>query len=314
MRRARERFRIGGMALVCLLSALTTGCSSGSGGDYSPSALLDAVGHISAAEAKGAQVSYLDAARVRSLENDEKGEKGDSRGGKGDSQRFRTVGRAGSPLLTGYRFNARAYGLDPAMIDVDVTNGYAGHWQGSFDADRITAKLKAGEFARRTWRGETVWTKDGITLQVSKDKISFGYAGKDLSSVRPAKGKSLADDPDYRALGDCLGDVYRVDFGVEKKPGDPVRLSATGQLAKSAQQTSGVICALTDGKRTAERAADRLKSVIRQRAPRYDGAKVTVLTGDSPGVKVTVPDRPGDKRAGRLLVSDIDLQLALAKL
>ncbi|WP_413100502.1 hypothetical protein [Streptomyces sp. Inha503] len=303
MRRARERFRIGGMAFACLLSALTTGCSSGAGGDDSSSALMDAVGHISTAGAKGAQVSYLDAARVRSLE----------KGEKGGSQRFRAVGQAGSPLMTSYRFNAHAYGLDPAMIDTDVTNGYAGHWQGSFDADRVTAKLKAGGFARRTWHGETVWTKDGITLQVAKDEISFGNADKGLSAVRPARGKSVADDPDYRALGDCLGDVYRVDFG-GKDPKDPVRLSATGQLAKSANQTSGVICALTDGKRTAERAADRLKSVIRQRAPRFDGAKVTVLTGDSPGVKVTVPDRPGDKRAGRLLISDVDLQLALSKL
>ncbi|MFE2184110.1 hypothetical protein [Streptomyces sp. NPDC059455] len=300
MRRARERFRIGGIAFACLLPALTTGCSSGSGGDDSPSALMDAVGHISTAGAKGTQVSYLDAARVRSLE-------------KGGSQRFRAIGQAGSPLMTGYRFNAHAYGLDPAMIDTDVTNGYAGRWQGSFDADRVTAKLKAGGFARRAWHGETVWTKDGITLQVAKDEISFGYAGKDLSAVRPAKGKSVADDPDYRALGDCLGDVYRVDFG-GKNPKDPVRLSATGQLAKSAKQTSGVICALTDGKRTAERAAEHLKSVIHQRAPRFDGAKVTVLTGDSPGVKVTVPDRPGDKRAGRLLISDIDLQLALSRL
>ncbi|WP_265584397.1 hypothetical protein [Streptomyces antimycoticus] len=41
---------------------------------------------------------------------------------------------------------------------------------------------------------------------------------------------------------------------------------------------------------------------------------MTVLTGDSPGVKVTVPDRPEDKRAGRLLTSNIDLQLALSDL
>ncbi|MGA6153169.1 hypothetical protein ACPEIC_07525 [Stenotrophomonas sp. NPDC087984] len=299
MRRARERFRTGGIALACLLSALTTGCSSGSGGDDSPSPLMAAVGHISVAGATGAQVSYLDADRVRSL-------------AKGDSQRFRTVGQTGSPLLSGYRFNAHAYGLDPAMIDTDVTNGYAGHWDGSFDADRITAKLKAGGFTRSTWHGETIWKKEGITLRVAQDEISFGFAGKDLSSVRPAKGKSLADDPDYRALDRCLGDAYRVDFGGKNAKG-AVRLSATGQLAKSATETSGVICALTDGKRTAERAADRLKSVIEQRAPRFDGAKVTVLTGDSPGVKVTVPDRPGDKRAGRILTSNIDLQLALSE-
>ena len=128
------------MAFACLLSALTTGCSSGSGGDDSPSALMDAVGHISTAGTKGGQVSYLDAARVRSLE-------------KGDSRRFRAVGQAGSPLMTDYRFNAHAYGLDPAMIDTDVTNGYAGHWQGSFDADRVTATLEAGGFARRPWHG-----------------------------------------------------------------------------------------------------------------------------------------------------------------
>ncbi|MFB9453712.1 hypothetical protein [Streptomyces antimycoticus] len=300
MRRARERFRTGGIALACLLSALTAGCSSGSGGDDSPSPLMAAVGHVSVAGATGAQVSYLDADRVRSLE-------------KGDSQRFRTIGRPGNPLLSGYRFNAHAYGLDPAMIDTDVTNGYAGHWDGSFDADRITAKLKAGGFARSTWHGETIWKKEGITLRVGQDELSFGFAGKDLSSVRPAKGKSLADDPDYQALDRCLGDVYRVDFG-GKNAKSAVRLSATGQLAKSAKGTSGVICALTDGKRTAERAADRLKSVIGQRAPRFDGAKVTVLTGDSPGVKVTVPDRPEDKRAGRLLTSNIDLQLALSDL
>ncbi|MFE1937190.1 hypothetical protein ACFW95_43790 [Streptomyces sp. NPDC059474] len=62
MRRARERFGTGGTALVCLLSALTTGCSSGSGGDDSSSPLMAAVGHISVAGATGAQVSYLDAA------------------------------------------------------------------------------------------------------------------------------------------------------------------------------------------------------------------------------------------------------------
>ncbi|MEU8722749.1 hypothetical protein [Streptomyces antimycoticus] len=300
MRRAKERFRTGGIALACLLSALTTGCSSGSSGDDSPSPLMAAVGQVSVAGATGAQVSYLDADRVRSLE-------------KGGSQRFRTIGRPGNPLLSGYRFNAHAYGLDPAMIDTDVTNGYAGHWDGSFDADRIVAKLKAGGFARSTWHGETIWKKEGITLRVGQDELSFGFAGKDLSSVRPAKGKSLADDPDYQALDRCLGDVYRVDFG-GKNAKSAVRLSATGQLAKSAKETSGVICALTDGKRTAERAADRLKSVIKQRAPRFDGAKVTVLTGNSPGVKVTVPDRPEDKRAGRLLTSNIDLQLALSDL
>jgi hypothetical protein len=104
--------------------------------------------------------------------------------------------------------------------------------------------------------------------------------------------------------------VYRAGFSGK----DAIRITATGELAKSAKRTSGVICAPARDEKTVNKAATVPRSVISKEAERCAGSKVTVLTGDSPAVKVTVPDRPRDKRAGRLLVTDYELHIALFRL
>ncbi|MFI1098452.1 hypothetical protein [Streptomyces sp. NPDC020917] len=282
--------------LAAALVAATSGCSSNSGGG---SGTLGALRHMGAAETSRTTVAYVDSQRARELS-------------KRDAKRFSRVGQPGSALLNQYAAGPWGASLNAAQIDVAVDTNVAGHWEGHFDADAIIASLKKGGFTSTQQNGKQVWKPShgsGPALVVWAKEITYSATAGSFSAADPSLGASLADRPDYKQAAGCLGDVYRADFNTPDSNA-AVRLSVLGQQADSSAKNTEVLCAVVKDQATADRLAAKLRAVVTSKAPKYDGTKVTVGKGDHPVVRASVPDS-SSQQAGRLLVSDVDLFMAV---
>jgi hypothetical protein len=205
------------------------------------------------------------------------------------------------------------YGMEPENAELAVTVGrdsYHGFWAGEFDAAAVASDLANDGYTEREADGGPVWEAPDVelTLRVTDERVSWGQ-GSDFDPSVFTAGRPLTEEPRYPALSECLGDVYRADFA-EGFPGDPMTSYAIGQVAESAEETSEVLCVTNDSEATAEQAAERLRQEIEGGGDRFRGSEVTLLEGDVPGVRVTVPQH-GDQLPGRLLSQDIDLVTAL---
>ncbi|MFG2134799.1 hypothetical protein ACGFNV_44610 [Streptomyces sp. NPDC048751] len=286
------------LTAACLTAA--TGCSSNSGDSDSDSKVLRQLAILADGNGTG-QVTYLDVATARKLDKEK-------------PKRFGAVGQPGTSLLTSYRPGPWGQHLEVTQIDTTVDSAKAGRWEGSFDVAAITKSMKANGYAQSEKDGKTIWTASddsGVSFQISKDEITYSQGAPAMSGVKPKEGASLADKEEYQRAAECLGDVYRADFAplTSAKP-KPVRLSVLGQRADSAAENTEVLCFVTKDEATAKRLAAELRSVVRDKSPRYDGAKVTVGNGDMPFVRAAVPDT-ATQRPGRLATHNVDLWMAM---
>jgi hypothetical protein len=285
--------------LAAALLATVTGCSSGSGGGSKP---LKALRHLPADVSASKPVTYVDTARVRKLS-------------AADPKRFTTVGKPASTVLNGYSAGPWGQSLKPAQIDTAVDSSVAGHWDGTFDAAAITASMKKDGFTSIDQDGEQVWKpaegSSGPRFVVSKDEIRYAVGDTRFSAVDPGHGASLADDKEYQHVTGCLGDVYRADFNA-LAPAKPVLLSALGQQADDSGKNTEVLCVAARDQATADGLAARLRSVVKDTAPRFAGTTVTVDKGDHPVVRAVVPDS-SSQRPGRLFLTDLQLWLAVGE-
>ncbi|SCD40167.1 hypothetical protein GA0115245_143618 [Streptomyces sp. di188] len=305
MRLSAGRSAVGIAALVSVLLAASTGCSSGSGdgggGGEDGSPLLAALGALSG-DAGAKSVTYLDAARVRELSKD-------------DAKRFSTVSRTASTLLNSYEPSQLGAEFKKSDIETAVDTPEAGRWTGTFDEKAITEALESGGYARSGHDGREVWSRQtgtGASFRVSKDEISYSTEGSgSMAAVDPRSGSSLADDKDFRRAAECPGDVYRAAFVPVSSPG-AVRLAASGQQAPSATENTEILCFVTKDEAAAASLEKELREVVSAEAPTFDGTKVTVEKGDRPVVRAGVPDS-ATQRPGRLIVSDLELWMAAVK-
>ncbi|WUH89378.1 hypothetical protein OG900_03930 [Streptomyces sp. NBC_00433] len=284
--------------LAAALLATATGCSSGSGdGGSKP---LEALRHLPADANAAKQVTYADNVRIRKLS-------------AADPERFKTVAQSASPLLNSYTVGPWGLILKESRIDTTVDSAAAGHWDGSFDAAAVTASLKKSGYTSAEQDGGQVWkpADSGPALAVSDDEIRYATDAAHFSATDPGHGASLADKQEYRLVTGCLGDVYRADFNTLSTT-EPVRLSALGQQADDSGRNTEVLCVAVKDQATADRLAAELRSVVKDRAPRFDGTTVTVTKGDRPVVRAAVPDTAA-QRPGRLFLTDYQLWMAVGK-
>lgn len=283
-----------------LLATAVAGCSSGSDDASKP---LQSLRHLRADANATKPVTYVDAARVRKLSAT-------------DAKRFATIGQPGSQLLNGYMAGPWGQTLKPAQIDTSVDSPAGGHWDGTFDAAAVTASLKKNGYTALDQDGEDVWKpaegKSGPRFVVGKDEIRYSLGDAAFSATDPGGGTSLADDKDYQSVAHCVGDAYRVDFNVLTAT-KPVRLSALGQQADDSGKNTEVLCVVVKDQATADRLADRLRSLVKTREPRFAGTRVTVDKGDHPVVRAEVPDTSA-QRPGRLFLTDTQLWMAVGQM
>ncbi|PAZ12906.1 hypothetical protein CLM62_27655 [Streptomyces sp. SA15] len=239
--------------------------------------MLEGLGAL-ADDSSANQVSYLDAAKARELS-------------KGDQKRIGSIGQPGSALI-GYTPGPWGEALKVTQIDTAVDTKSAGRWEGSFDAAAITTSLKSNGY-KQSGDGET-WTDSGskgMSFKISNDEISYTVHGDtSMAAVTPKDGASLADRKEYQRVAECLGDVYRADF-LPLTSAKPVRLSALGQQAASAAKNTEILCLVAKDEATADRAAAKLRSVVADMSPTFDGTKVTVDKGDQPVVRAALARR-----------------------
>ncbi|MFF0160438.1 hypothetical protein ACFYRY_23350 [Streptomyces sp. NPDC005263] len=294
-----RRSVLGATALAVLL-AVNTGCSADSGQAGTDSKVLEGLGALARGNS-AKQVTYLDAAKAQELS-------------KGGQIRVGSFGQPASGLLSAYQPPPWGEALKVTQIDTAVDTDSAGHWEGTFDASAITTSLKSNGYKQST-DGET-WTQSGrkgVSLKISNDEISYTARGDvSMAAVTPKDGASLADKKEYQRVAECLGEVYRADF-LSLTAAKPVRLSAVGQQAASAAKNTEVLCLVAKDEATADRAAAKLRSVVAEESPKFDGTKVTVEKGDQPVVRAAVPDT-GTQRPGRLLLSNLELLMAIVRL
>ncbi|WP_405632988.1 hypothetical protein [Streptomyces sp. NBC_01174] len=294
---------VGATALVTVLLAAVTGCSSSGPSDGDDgSELLTALGAL-ADDSGTKQVTFLDTARVRELS-------------KGDAERFASVSEPASPLLSPHEPGLLGPQFEVAQIDTAVDTAEAGHWTGSFDAAAVTRSLKSNGYAQSEKDGRGVWAHPGGTgasLHVSDDEISYSTRDSDpMAAVDPEDGSSLADDKEFRRASECLGDVYRADFNPSTASSEPVRLAALGQRASSASKNTEILCFVAKDDAAAKSLEGELLDVVGAKSPKFDGTKVTVEKGDQPFVRAVVPDS-ASQRPGRLIISDLELWMTAAE-
>ncbi|WP_327749652.1 hypothetical protein [Streptomyces europaeiscabiei] len=285
---------LGATALAVLL-ATGTGCSSDSGRTGSDSKVLEGLGAL-ADDSSANPVAYLDVAKARELS-------------KGYEEGLGSIGQPGG-ILSGYQPGPWGEALKVTQIDTSVDTESASRWRGSFDVEGITAELKSNGF-QQTGDDET-WTKSGsrgMSLRVTKQELSYTYTGTSMAAVNPKNGASLGDKKEYQRVAECLGDVYRADFSA-LTTAKPVHLTALGQQAATAAKNTEILCLVAKDEKTADRAVAKLRSVVAEEAPRFDGTKVTVEKGDQSVVRAVVPDT-GKQRPGRLILSDLELWTAI---
>ncbi|MDT0270796.1 hypothetical protein RM844_31460 [Streptomyces sp. DSM 44915] len=304
-RRARRRHA--GAAVATLLAVLGgTGCTLQAREGEGPGAeLLAALDEARYETPPPTGLTYVDAARANELRAE-------------DEDRFAFVARLGTPLLNLRDFPAERYGLDPEHAEATVTVDFSapyGYWDGTFEVAEITGNLAADGFTERETEAGQVWVHHGrgLGLMVEEHRVRWGDEQLDPARTE-ASGAPLADRDPYRDLAACLGEVYRADF-VEAVEGSAVPFYAIGHRAAAVDDTSTVLCAVTADEDTAADAQERLRAEVTAGQARYAGAEVAALDGPggSPGVAVTVPDRP-EQRPGRLLDGDTDLTDALRAL
>ncbi|GAA2405991.1 hypothetical protein GCM10010420_37330 [Streptomyces glaucosporus] len=313
-RSARRRIPAAVAGALCA-ALLASGCGPGedagkgpgaSGKD--PSGLLTALAHAAPRDGAGETVAFMNSAEFRKLS-------------EAHPEWFGFTDPLGSPALHPQFREPEDMGIGTEDVELSLALGdMTGLLLGSFDAERVTTTLKADGYRESEQDGRTVLAEPDekgpaphLVWEVSDRGIAYGARPDRLEQVGAEPGGSLADDPGHQWLADCLGKVYRVDI-TRRGDDETVPLIGIGQAAGDPGKTSGVICAPTEDERTAERAAKELEEVVGEKGDRYRGSEVTVLRGDRPGVKVTVPDRPEHRRAGRLLTKDLDLVIALGGL
>ncbi|MFI0939510.1 hypothetical protein [Streptomyces sp. NPDC021020] len=287
------------LAAVVLAAAAVSGCSSDSGGGSATEKALRQLPKSAASK----QVTYVDQTRVHKLS-------------ASDKKRYMVVANPAASLLNSFAGPPWGDTLKPEQITSEVDSGELGVWKGDFDSAAVIAKLKAAGYKATKKDGKDVLTYEGtgdshsgeLTILVTDDEVRYSGNTKTFRAVDPDKGDSLAGSEQYGRAADCLGDVYRADFNTLNTK-EAVQLTVLGQVDDGGKNTE-VMCVVTKDQDTADDVAGRLKAAAAKKPDVYGGTKVTVTEGDLPYVRVVVPDR-GEQRPGRILVSNIDLWLAL---
>lgn len=142
------------------------------------------------------------------------------------------------------------------------------------------------------------------TVRAASDGITYASRSTSLALAPAENGRPvLAADPDFRAVGGCLGPVVAAQL--VRRPGEP-DLAAAGFRGRTAAEEREVMCVKVPGNDAAAAVA-RLKSAVatgaaRTGEPWADLLREATVENAGPGL-VRLTARPGDGPRKGLLIS-----------
>ncbi|MEU6354006.1 hypothetical protein ABZ896_32525 [Streptomyces sp. NPDC047072] len=258
-----------------------TGCSGSSTGAGSGEAdnrtglqnALASVPESAAAET----VSYADVAVIRDLIAK-------------DSEQFGGLGNYGIPELATYSDETprQEWGFDEKTVATSVVVGASNsRLTGEFDTATIAKALERKGYRASDTDGGTLLKKTGdeTTYQVS-DSVRVARHDSDGAGLGFGEPeRSVAGDPAYAAVDECLGNVYYASFYGKREKKDVVLLAIGARLGADGSSTE-TLCTVNSSEAAAQSAATKLREKTKDGEP-YAGAKVTVRNGETHIVSMT---------------------------
>ncbi|WP_155057343.1 hypothetical protein [Streptomyces blattellae] len=187
------------------------------------------------------------------------------------------------------------YGFTEEDVDTAVVIGAdAQRLTGDFDVNTITQAMQKNGYAKGSIDGGALLKDSKGQVAISGTVRSSSYTDAAPPPLTPPS-KSLADDPDYRAIADCLGDdVYAADFYGKRAESlkDGYVMFGFAATADNAGRSRERLCALTTSADSAQRIAGKLRTTA-QEDKDFAGAEVTTGSGDTPMVTMEWKNHAG---------------------
>ncbi|MET9495711.1 hypothetical protein [Streptomyces sp. NPDC006552] len=173
---------------------------------------------------------------------------------------FRHPADSGNDSLVIKATAKETYGYDEKDVDTVVSYETDGNYlAGRFDKKAIAASSSAG-----------------AGLESFTDKVIY-------RAMSAPKGETLADDPSYVAVADCLGSVFTANFDRKYPRNSRALLAAVGTRTGSDGKPVSKLCALSGSRRDADELAGMLRALTAKGEP-FEGAGVAVEGQDKPMV------------------------------
>ncbi|MDG4859538.1 hypothetical protein P8605_15495 [Streptomyces sp. T-3] len=277
------------LALAGALTVGTLGCSSGDKGDGEGDGATGLQRALGAAPAsvgsKG--ITYFDVPTARKLVAE-------------DNKLYGVLNGYGIGELQEYAGNPRGnWGFDEKDVRTafDV-QGQSSRLTGTFDTKAIAAALRKKGFRADSTDNGTRFEepgKKGSTFEATASVRVRSSSDRAFALTLAEPENSLADDPAYAAVADCLGDVYYATFYAKRTKGDVVLLAMGGRL-DAGGTTSETICTVNASGKAADRTAAKLRTTTAKGEP-YAGSTVTSGDGDTPIVSMSwkTSSKPGHR-------------------
>lgn len=272
---------LGVLALAGALLLGTTGCGSGDGPDGGDTDFDRALAAAPAA-ASDESVTFQKVGLTRKLV---------ARESRGHSA-YTALANLGVPELGTYTGDPlRDWGFDQDDVQTSLNLGsQATRLTGTFDTDAVSDAMTKRGYRSSEANSAVRLTKQGeATVDVTDSvRTSNAVDSKHRLPLRPPE-KSLADDEEYRAVSDCLGDVYEATvYGRRMSRNPDVSLLGIGGRYDAGKHSSAeTLCALSPSRKAAEATAEVLREGFAAPGKQYAGSKVTIGEGDTPIVSMT---------------------------
>ncbi|MEU1409701.1 hypothetical protein ABZ471_47210 [Streptomyces sp. NPDC005728] len=188
-----------------------------------------------------------------------------------DMYDFRHPAESGNDSLVIKPTAKETYGYDETDVDTAVSYETDGNYlTGRFDKKAIAASSSMG---------------------AGLDSLTDSVIYRVMSAP---KGKTLADDPSYVAVANCLGTVFTANFDRKYARNSRALLAAVGTRMGTDGKPVSKLCALSGSRKDADELAGMLRAFTAKGKP-FEGATVAVEERDKPMVMMSWKNqaRPG---------------------
>ncbi|MEU6817551.1 hypothetical protein [Streptomyces sp. NPDC046860] len=169
-----------------------------------------------------------------------------------DMYDFRYPSESGDELLEIKPTARETYGYDATDVDTAVSYESDGNYlTGRFDRKAIAAS-----------------SSRGAGLEPLTDSVIY-------RGMSPPEGRSLADDPSYVAVANCLGDVFTANFDRRYARNSRALLAAVGTRTGADGKPVSKLCALSGSREDADELARMLRAFT-AKGRLFEGSTVAV--------------------------------------